>query len=103
MSDLTIAKKKENDMLIVTAEGRIDTATSPQLDEEVKSAMADIRELVIDFGKVSYISSSGLRVLLSFHKSMELKGGKLIIKKPTDMVLEVFEVTGFSDILNIEK
>ena len=103
MSDLTIAKKKENDKLIVTAEGRIDTATSPQLDEEVKSAMADIRELVIDFGKVSYISSSGLRVLLSFHKSMDLKGGKLIIKNPTDMVLEVFEVTGFSDILNIEK
>ena len=102
MSELTISKKQENEMLTVSPEGRIDTATSPQLETDVKGSLEGITKLVLDFSKVNYISSSGLRVLLSLHKTMDAKGGKLIVSKPTEMVLEVFDVTGFADILNIE-
>lgn len=102
MSELTISKKQENDILTVIPEGRIDTVTSPQLDTEVKASLEGITKLVLDFEKVNYISSSGLRVLLSLHKTMTAKNGKLIVSKPTEMVLEVFDVTGFADMLNIE-
>ena len=103
MSELTITKKNEQEKLIVTASGRIDTSTSPQLDTEVKNSLDGITELILDFEKVSYISSSGLRILLSLHKIMDSKEGRLVIRKPTEMVLEVFDVTGFADVLNIEK
>lgn len=103
MSEITIKKRQENEKLIVSVGGRIDTVTSPQLDTEVKGALEGVDQLYLDFGEVSYISSSGLRVLLSLHKVMDSKGGKLVIGKPSEMVLEVFDVTGFADVLNIEK
>ena len=102
MSGLTIEKSRNNDVLTVSPAGRIDTATSPQFETDVKSSLEGIMSLVLDFTKVDYISSSGLRVLLSLHKIMDSKGGKLTVSKPTEMVCEVFEVTGFSDMLNIE-
>lgn len=102
MSELTIGKNQANETLTVSVEGRVDTATSPQLDTEVKASLEGVTELILDFAKVSYISSSGLRVLLNLHKTMAGRGGKLIIRKPTEMVLEVFDVTGFADVLNIE-
>ena len=102
MSELIITKKQENEKLTVFAEGRIDTATSPNLDTEVKASLEGIKHLVLNLEKTSYISSSGLRVLLSLHKTMDAKGGDFIVSKPTEMVLEVFDVTGFADMLNIE-
>ena len=103
MSELIIKTQKENDVLKVFAEGRIDTTTSPQFESEVKASLGGAANVVIDFEKVNYISSAGLRVLLGIHKNVSENGGELIIKKPQDTVLEVFEVTGFSDMLNIEK
>jgi anti-sigma B factor antagonist len=103
MSELTITKKQEGSTLTIFVGGRIDTATSPQLDTEAKASIEGISKLILDIGKVSYISSSGLRVLLSLHKAMDANGGKLIVSKPTEMVLEVFDVTGFADMLNIEE
>ncbi len=103
MSKLTITKQKENDTLNIAVAGRIDTATSPEFDTETKSELDGIKKLVINFEQVEYISSSGLRVLLSLHKKMIANGGELIISKPTEMVLEVFDVTGFADMLNIEQ
>ena len=103
MEDLTITKKKENNVLTVIADGRIDTDTNSEFDADVNSSLDGIKKLVLDFEKVSYISSSALRVLLNLHKDMNDAGGRLIIRKPTDLVTEVLEVTGFIDILNIEK
>ncbi len=103
MSNLTITKNQENNVLTVFAEGRIDTATSPELDTEIRNSINGITKLVLDFSKVSYISSSGLRVLLNYHKEMSEIDGELIIRNPTEMVLEVFDVTGFESMLNIEK
>ena len=103
MSTLSITKTKDNDTLNAVISGRIDTSTSPELDNEIKSSLDGIKKLVLDFTKVEYISSSGLRVLLSLHKTMAAADGELIISKPAEMVVEVFEVTGFADILNIEK
>ena len=103
MSTLSITKTKDNDTLNAVISGRIDTSTSPELDNEIKSSLDGIKKLVLDFTKVEYISSSGLRVLLSLHKTMAAADGELIISKPAEMVVEGFEVTGFADILNIEK
>ena len=103
MSALSVTKTKDNETLTAVISGRIDTTTSPELDSEIRSSLDGIKRLVLDFTKAEYISSSGLRVLISLHKSMTAAGGELIISKPAEMVVEVFEVTGFADILNIEK
>ncbi len=103
MDDLVIRKIRENNVLTVIAEGRIDTDTTPGFDADVNSSLDGITKLVLDFEKVSYISSSALRVLLDLHKKMTHINSRLIIRKPIDPVTEVFEITGFSDILNIEK
>lgn len=103
MSELTTSMKAENDKLTVTPAGRIDTSTSAEFEAEVKGALEGITRLVIDFSQTVYISSSGLRGLLSFHKIMKAKGGSLLIYKPSTMVYEVFEVTGFADMLDIER
>ena len=103
MSTLSVTKTKDNETLTAVISGRIDTSTSPELDSEIKGALDGIKKLVLDFTKVEYISSSGLRVLLSLHKTMAAADGELIISKPAEMAVEVFEVTGFADILNIEQ
>ena len=103
MSKLTITKKPENETLNVTVAGRVDTVTAPELNSEVEKSIGGVKKIVLNFEKVEYISSSGLRVLLSLHKTMAANGGELIIRKPIDTVIEVFDVTGFMDILNIEK
>lgn len=103
MSKLTITKKQENETLNVTVAGRVDTGTAPNLNSEVEKSIGGVKKIVLNFEKVEYISSSGLRVLLSLHKTIIANGGELIIRKPIDTVIEVFDVTGFTDILNIEK
>ena len=98
---MTINKTLNEDELVYAVEGTIDTTTAPELQEDLDASMGDVRSIVFDFTDVTYISSAGLRVLLHAHKIMNNKGG-VKIKNINDIVHEVFEVTGFSDILNIE-
>lgn len=87
--------------LTLEIEGRIDTTTAPALEAELKhSVTSDVQNLILDFAKVEYISSAGLRVLLAAQKVMK-KQGTMIVQHVNDVIMEVFEVTGFSDILTI--
>lgn len=97
---MTIEKKLNGSELCVALEGRLDTVTAPELEATLKETMTDAETLTLDFSKLEYISSAGLRVLLSAHKVMSRKGG-MIIANVNEIVREVFDVTGFSDILNI--
>ena len=98
---LNIAKATNAGTTTVALDGRLDTTTSPQLEEELKDALTGITELPFDLGKLEYISSAGLRVLLSAQKIMN-KQGKMTVKNVSEEISEIFEVTGFSDILTIE-
>lgn len=97
---MTINKNLEGTNLVISLEGRLDTTTSPLLEAELKQSINGITELVFDFEQLAYISSAGLRVLLAAQKVMN-KQGKMTVKNVNEMVAEVFEVTGFSDILTI--
>lgn len=98
---LKITKKAENKKVTLALEGRVDTTTAPQLEQEIKSSIDGITELVLDFSKLDYISSAGLRVLLSAQKVMN-KQGSMTVCNVNDIVMEILDVTGFSDILTIE-
>ena len=98
---LNIIKNLDHKTLTIALEGRLDTTTAPQLETELKSDIADVTLLIMDFEKLDYISSAGLRVLLSAQKVMNKQGTMKIIHV-SDAINEIFEVTGFSDILNIE-
>ena len=98
---MTITKKLNGSELTVALEGRLDTTTSPSLDAALEESYNEIMNLVLDFEALDYISSAGLRVLLAAQKKMSKKGG-LVIKNVCPEILEVFEITGFSDILTIE-
>ncbi len=97
---MTINKESNGSELKISLEGRLDTTTAPQLDEEVK-ALDGVTKLVFDFTSLEYISSAGLRVLLSAQKIMN-KQGSMVIKNVSSEIKEIFEVTGFVDILTIE-
>lgn len=98
---MTITKNQNGTALEIALEGRLDTMTAPDLEAELNKSMGGAESLVLDFAKLDYISSAGLRVLLSAHKTMSAKGGMKVINV-NEIVQEVFEVTGFSDILVIE-
>ena len=98
---MKIEKNLNEKNLVVALEGRLDTTTAPQLEEELKTSLEGVTDLVIDLSKLEYISSAGLRVLLSAFKIMCNKG-KMRITNANELVKEVFEVTGFSDFLPIE-
>ena len=98
---MTIQKELSNDLLIVRIEGRLDTTTAPQLEESLKESMPTVPRLELNFEKLDYISSAGLRVLLSAQKVMNKRGG-MVVRGANENVMEVFDVTGFSDILTIE-
>lgn len=98
---MKIYKKQQGSRIEYVLEGRLDTTTSPLLEAELKHSINDITELIFDFDKLEYISSSGLRILLSAQKVMN-KQGSMVIKNINDVVQDVFEVTGFIDILSIE-
>lgn len=93
---------QEGNLLKVEIEGRLDTATSPQLEAALLEVIDDVKELIFDFSKLEYISSAGLRILLMMQKKM-MKQGSMVIRHVNEIVAEVFEVTGFSDILTIEE
>ena len=98
---MKIIKEQNGSELNIALEGRLDTTTSPELEKELKDGLDGIDELTLDFEKLDYISSAGLRVLMAAHKTMMKKGGMKVIHV-NEIVNEVFEVTGFSDILTIE-
>ena len=98
---MTINKTMNGTVLVIALEGRLDTMTAPELEAELGKSLGGAESLVLDFGKLEYISSAGLRVLLSAHKTMSAKGG-MKITHVNEIVREVFEVTGFADILTIE-
>ena len=98
---MTITEKLDGKTLELSIEGRLDTMTAPELEAKISQSIADVDALVLNFEKLDYISSAGLRVLLATHKNMASKGG-LRITNVNELVKEVFEVTGFADILTIE-
>ena len=98
---LNINKNLNGDTLTVSLEGRLDTTTAPQLEESLRESMEGIKELILDFENLEYISSAGLRVLLSAQKNMA-KQGSMKLVHVSDVIMEIFEVTGFVDILTIE-
>lgn len=98
---LNIEKKSEGKNLTIELTGRLDTTTAPDLEKEVKGNIEGVESLVFDFNALEYISSAGLRVLLSAQKIMN-KQGEMVVKNVSDDLKEIFEITGFSDILNIE-
>ena len=98
---MTITKNLNGSALTIALEGRLDTTTAPELEKELNNDLSGVTELTMDFAKLEYISSAGLRVLLSAQKTMTRQGG-MKITHVNEMVMEVFEVTGFSDILTIE-
>ena len=98
---MEIIKTKDGANLTLAVEGRLDTTTAPQLEEVVKTELEGITELKFDLAKLEYISSAGLRVLLAAQKIMN-KQGTMIINNANEEIMEVFEITGFADILTIE-
>ena len=98
---MTIHKNLNGTTLEIAPEGRLDTMTAPELEAELGKSLDGADSLVMNLEKLEYISSAGLRVLLAAHKQMAGKGGMKVIHV-NEIVQEVFEVTGFCDILNIE-
>ena len=97
---MTITRKMEGDKLELALEGRLDTTTAPELEKEIAGSAADVKDLTLELEKLVYISSAGLRVLLSAQKRMN-KQGSMVICNVSEEIMEIFEVTGFSDILTI--
>ena len=98
---LNINKTIENGKALFTLAGRLDTVTAPELEKELKGSLDGISELMLDFEKLEYVSSAGLRVLLAAQKTMN-KQGSMKLKNVNETIMEIFEVTGFTDILTIE-
>lgn len=98
---LNIKKTIENGHALFALSGRVDTTTAPELEQEIKSSLDGVTALTLDMKDLVYISSAGLRVLLAAQKAMN-KQGEMTIRNVNETVMEIFEVTGFSDILTIE-
>ena len=98
---LTIDKTIENGKAVFALEGMLDTLTAPELETELRDSIGGVTELTWDFKKLEYISSAGLRVLLAAQKIMN-RQGSMKVENVNETVMEVFEITGFSDVLTIE-
>ena len=98
---MTIEKKIDGENLELILSGRLDTTTAPELEREINENINGVEKLVFDFAALDYLSSAGLRVLLATQKIMN-KQGEMIIKNVNETINEIFEVTGFCDILTIE-
>jgi len=98
---MTIEKKLTGTELTIALAGRLDTTTAPQLENELKASLDGVERLVLDFSSLDYLSSAGLRVLLSAQKTMN-KQGAMVVRNVNETIGEIFDVTGFCDILTIE-
>ncbi len=99
---MEITQSVLNDELIISLRGKLFSPTAPLLENTIEKALQTNNNIVIDFKEVSFLASSGLRVLLAAEKKVREKDGKLTIKNPSELVKKVFILTGFSNILNIE-
>ena len=99
---MEIVKTQNGASLTLALIGRLDTSTSPMLEQELTDGLAGVTDLVLDFEKLEYISSAGLRVLLTAQKKMNREHGKMKLLHVSAGVMEVFEITGFTDVLTIE-
>lgn len=98
---MEIQREQNGGELDITLSGRLDTATAPRLEAELKRSLDGVERLVLDLGALEYMSSAGLRVLLAAQKVMN-RQGEMIVRRVNETIMEVFEVTGFVDILTIE-
>ena len=98
---MTIEKKINGEALTLIVSGRLDTQTAPELEKELDSVLADIKELTFDFANLEYVSSAGLRVILKAQKAMNAQGS-MKLTGVNDSIMEVFDITGFLDVLTIE-
>ena len=98
---MNITKTLENGILTVLLDGKMDTGTTPQVADEIEPYLEETEKLVLDMKDLKYISSAGLRLLLSLHKKMAAKGG-MVVKNVNDTNMEILDFTGFTDILDIE-
>ncbi len=97
---MELIKNTDGAKMVIALDGRLDTNTAPELEKELQ--LDDVQELVLEFEKLRYLSSAGLRVLLAAQKKMNAKQGTMVLKHVNDMIMEVFEATGFIDILTVE-
>ena len=98
---MTITKHTEGKKLTIALEGRLDTTTAPELEAELNASLDGVTDLTLDLEQLLYLSSAGLRVILSAQKRMN-KQGQMVVRHVNETIMEVFEVTGFVDILTIE-
>ena len=98
---MTIEKMLEEKKLTIALAGRLDTTTAPKLETELKQNISGVEELVLDLAALEYLSSAGLRVLLSAQKVMN-RQGSMVVRTANEIIMEIFEVTGFVDVLTIE-
>ena len=98
---MVVSQKREEKHLGLTLEGRLDTTTAPQLEEVLKSSLGGVTHLTLDLAKLVYVSSAGLRVILGAQKQMSKLDG-MVVKNVNETVMDVFEVTGFKEILTLE-
>lgn len=98
---MVVTQKREEERLVLTLEGRLDTTTAPQLEEVLKSSLGGVTHLTLDLAKLVYVSSAGLRVILGAQKQMSKLDG-MVVKNVNETVMDVFEVTGFKEILTLE-
>ncbi len=98
---MNITKKTDGTKLTLILDGRLDTTTAPQLEAELKASLQGVTDLAMDFASLAYVSSAGLRVILFAVKVMK-KQGKMVIRNVSESVMEVFEITGFCDLLTFE-
>ena len=98
---MTIRTEKQENTLLIAPAGRLDTLTAPELEQAIKSNLDGVTSLTLDLADLEYLSSAGLRVLLATQNIMN-KQGKMVVRHVNATIMEIFEVTGFSDILTIE-
>ena len=98
---MTIEKKINNESATLIVSGRLDTQTAPELENELDSVLSGIKDLTLDFANLEYVSSAGLRVILKAQKAMNTQGS-MKLTGVNDSIMEVFDITGFLDILTIE-
>ena len=99
---MTINKISDENKLTIEVSGRLDTVTAPELENELKSSLDGVCELTFDLKDLEYVSSAGLRVLLTAQKMIDEKGGKMTVTGASEDILDIFEITGFSAILSVE-
>lgn len=95
--------EKNGSLLTVLPEGRLDTATSPVLEQEVRQRLEGVKDIVMDFAKVDYISSGGLRALLAIEQTLEERDGGLRLRHVNENIIEIFELVGFMEVVKVER